>query len=217
MPRAAPANCAARCGWRRLRSSRAGRSCRISSVSPTSIRSCGSSSHWTTPGTILSGIGRCGGAYRRPQRQHRPCPQDRNSPSGSRCFPDVSLQSRNAAYPFRPDQAHAHRRTRRSELRRVVIPQERQVDVGPRPGTLPRPRSLDWGFIPTGERSVGSELQSGTLVRLLPDWEIGSSDIHVILPAGRVAKASARAFADFIVANMREIEGAPPKGAKRYA
>jgi hypothetical protein len=31
-------------------------------------------------------------------------------------------------------------------------------------------------------------------VRLLPDWEIGSSDIHVIRPAGRVAKASARAF-----------------------
>ena len=73
------------------------------------------------------------------------------------------------------------------------------------------------GIYSTGERSVGSELQSGTLVRLLPDWEIGSSDIHVILPAGCVAKASARAFADFIVANMREIEGAPPKGAKRHA
>jgi hypothetical protein len=39
----------------------------------------------------------------------------------------------------------------------------------------------------------------------------------VILPAGRIAKASARAFADFIAAHMREIEGKPPKGAKRNA
>lgn len=45
----------------------------------------------------------------------------------------------------------------------------------------------------------------GDLVRLLPDWEIGSSDIHVILPAGRAAKASARAFADFIAVEIREI------------
>ena len=64
---------------------------------------------------------------------------------------------------------------------------------------------------------VRSELQSGTLLRLLPDWEIGSSDIHVILPAGRIAKASARAFVDFIAAHTREIEGKPPKGPKRNA
>jgi DNA-binding transcriptional LysR family regulator len=62
------------------------------------------------------------------------------------------------------------------------------------------------GIISTGERSVRSELQSGSLVRLLSDWVIGSSDISVILPAGRVAKASARAFADFIAAHMREID-----------
>ena len=73
------------------------------------------------------------------------------------------------------------------------------------------------GICSTGERGVRSDLQSGTLVRLLPDWEIGSSDIHVILPAGRVAKASARAFADFIAANMRAIEGTSPKGARRHA
>jgi DNA-binding transcriptional LysR family regulator len=67
------------------------------------------------------------------------------------------------------------------------------------------------GICSTGERSILSELQSGAVVRILPDWEIGSSDINVILPAGRVAKASARAFADFITARMREIEGPSPK------
>lgn len=60
------------------------------------------------------------------------------------------------------------------------------------------------GIYSTGERSVLAELESGALVRLLPDWETGSSDINVILPAGRAAKASARAFADFIAAQVRE-------------
>jgi DNA-binding transcriptional LysR family regulator len=62
------------------------------------------------------------------------------------------------------------------------------------------------GIFSTGQRSVQAELQSGALVKVLPDWEIGASDINVILPAGRAAKASARAFADFIAAQVREIE-----------
>ena len=73
------------------------------------------------------------------------------------------------------------------------------------------------GIYSTGERSILSELQSGALVRVLPDWEIGSSDIYVILPAGRVAKASARAFADFITAHMRGIEGPSQKKSSRGA
>jgi DNA-binding transcriptional LysR family regulator len=71
------------------------------------------------------------------------------------------------------------------------------------------------GIYFTGERSIRSELQSGALVRLLTDWEIGSSDINVILPAGRVAKASARAFADFIAAHVSGIEDASPAEANR--
>jgi DNA-binding transcriptional LysR family regulator len=58
------------------------------------------------------------------------------------------------------------------------------------------------GIFSTGERSIRAELESGALVRVLPDWEIGSSDINVILPAGRAAKASARAFADFVAAQV---------------
>jgi DNA-binding transcriptional LysR family regulator len=66
------------------------------------------------------------------------------------------------------------------------------------------------GIFSTGQRSVQAELEAGSLVRLLPDWEIGSSDIDVILPSGRAAKASARAFADFIAALVREIETTSP-------
>jgi hypothetical protein len=39
---------------------------------------------------------------------------------------------------------------------------------------------------------------------------MGSSDISVILPAGRAAKPSARAFANFIAQQVREIEAARP-------
>lgn len=73
------------------------------------------------------------------------------------------------------------------------------------------------GICSTGERSILSALQSGALVHVLPDWEIGSSDINVILPAGRVAKASARAFADFIAMHMRKSEGLSRKESSRSA
>jgi DNA-binding transcriptional LysR family regulator len=62
------------------------------------------------------------------------------------------------------------------------------------------------GIYSAGQRSVQAELQSGVLVRVLRDWEIGASEINVILPAGRATKASARAFADFIAAQVRDIE-----------
>jgi DNA-binding transcriptional LysR family regulator len=66
------------------------------------------------------------------------------------------------------------------------------------------------GILSTGHGSVQAELRDGRLVQVLPDWEIGSSDISVILPAGRAAKASARAFADFVGQQVREIETAYP-------
>jgi DNA-binding transcriptional LysR family regulator len=64
------------------------------------------------------------------------------------------------------------------------------------------------GIISSGVLSMLKELESGLLVRVLPAWEMGSADMHVILPAGRAAKPSARAFADFISAELREREAA---------
>jgi DNA-binding transcriptional LysR family regulator len=62
------------------------------------------------------------------------------------------------------------------------------------------------GIMSTGALSILRELQSGQLVRVLPDWEMGTADIHVVLPAGRAAKPSARAFADFVVSELRNQE-----------
>ena len=62
------------------------------------------------------------------------------------------------------------------------------------------------GIISAGALGMLRELESGQLVRVLPDWEMGSADIHAILPAGRAAKPSARAFADFIGGQLRELD-----------
>ncbi|WP_246794963.1 LysR family transcriptional regulator [Burkholderia perseverans] len=64
------------------------------------------------------------------------------------------------------------------------------------------------GIVSAGSLGMLRELQSGQLVRVLPDWEMGSAEIHAILPAGRAAKPSARAFADFIGAELGEMEAA---------
>lgn len=44
------------------------------------------------------------------------------------------------------------------------------------------------------------ELDSGELVRLLPKWDAGFVELNAVFPAGRAAKAAARAFVDHVVA-----------------
>jgi DNA-binding transcriptional LysR family regulator len=44
------------------------------------------------------------------------------------------------------------------------------------------------------------ELEDGTLVRVLPDWDMGSVEMHAVFAAGRATKPSARAFAEFLTA-----------------
>ncbi|HTA90848.1 MAG TPA: LysR family transcriptional regulator [Polyangiaceae bacterium] len=70
------------------------------------------------------------------------------------------------------------------------------------------------GILSTGELAVMNELDAGRLVRVLPDWEMGSADINVVLPAGRAAKPSARAFADFMSAEFRELLAARSRGER---
>jgi hypothetical protein len=40
---------------------------------------------------------------------------------------------------------------------------------------------------------------------VLPDWEMGRADVRAVLTAGRAAKPAARAFVEFLVAELREI------------
>jgi DNA-binding transcriptional LysR family regulator len=70
------------------------------------------------------------------------------------------------------------------------------------------------GILSTGDLSVMSELESGQLVRVLPDWEMRSADINIVLPAGRAAKPSARAFADFMEAEFRQLQAAKNRGER---
>ena len=60
------------------------------------------------------------------------------------------------------------------------------------------------GIISAGELGMLKELQAGQLTRVLPDWQMGSADINVVLPAGRAAKPSARAFSDFMSTELRK-------------
>ncbi len=60
------------------------------------------------------------------------------------------------------------------------------------------------GIISAGLTGMLREIESGQLVRLLPDWEMGSAEVHAVVPAGRAAKPSARAFVDFIASDLRD-------------
>jgi DNA-binding transcriptional LysR family regulator len=61
------------------------------------------------------------------------------------------------------------------------------------------------GIVSTGHLSCRAEVTSGSLVRVLPDWAMGSADVNAVLPAGRATKPSARAFTDFLVKALRDL------------
>jgi DNA-binding transcriptional LysR family regulator len=70
------------------------------------------------------------------------------------------------------------------------------------------------GIVSSGLLGCAQELQAGVLARVLQDWDIGSGDIHAILPAGRAAKPSARLFANFMASLLGdEISEVHPRGA----
>ena len=55
------------------------------------------------------------------------------------------------------------------------------------------------GIASTGVIAAGKPLASRKLVRLLPDWDTGSVEVHAVFPAGRATKAAARALADHML------------------
>lgn len=58
------------------------------------------------------------------------------------------------------------------------------------------------GIISTSMIGCRKDIKSGALVRILPDWEIGFVEVHAILAGGRNAKASSRAFVDYLAQSM---------------
>jgi len=59
------------------------------------------------------------------------------------------------------------------------------------------------GILFTGDWGCRPELADGSLVVVLPDWDMGAVDIHAVFPAGRAAKRSARAFVEHLVATLQ--------------
>jgi DNA-binding transcriptional LysR family regulator len=59
------------------------------------------------------------------------------------------------------------------------------------------------GIVSTNIGSCRKELTSGALIRLLPEWDMGLTEVHAVMPGGRRAKPSARLFTEFLVAEFR--------------
>jgi DNA-binding transcriptional LysR family regulator len=59
------------------------------------------------------------------------------------------------------------------------------------------------GIAVSSETSARAELEAGLLVRLLPDWDFGSMEISALFVSGKTIKPAARAFMDFLIAQLR--------------
>jgi DNA-binding transcriptional LysR family regulator len=55
-------------------------------------------------------------------------------------------------------------------------------------------------IVATAGGACRSELEDGSLLRLLHDWSLGAVDLHAVFLAGRAAKQAARAFVDYLAA-----------------
>lgn len=54
------------------------------------------------------------------------------------------------------------------------------------------------GLVLTTLSAFRRELASGALVHVLPEWDLGSVDVHAVFPSGRAAKPSARAIVAYL-------------------
>lgn len=54
------------------------------------------------------------------------------------------------------------------------------------------------GVVSTTSWACQSEIETGTLTRLLPEWQMADLPVHAYFPMGRTTRLAARAFVDFI-------------------
>jgi DNA-binding transcriptional LysR family regulator len=59
------------------------------------------------------------------------------------------------------------------------------------------------GVIRLTEGACRRELESGALVRILDDWDLGTIDLSAVFPAGRAAKRAAHVFVDYLIGALR--------------
>jgi DNA-binding transcriptional LysR family regulator len=59
------------------------------------------------------------------------------------------------------------------------------------------------GIVASSENSARAELKAGKLVRVLSDWDFGSMEVNALFVSGKTIKPAARAFADFLLRELR--------------
>ncbi|MCA6110897.1 LysR family transcriptional regulator [Bradyrhizobium cenepequi] len=59
------------------------------------------------------------------------------------------------------------------------------------------------GIVASSLISAKAELESGALVRILSEWDFGSMEVNALFVSGKTIKPAARAFTDFLVAELR--------------
>jgi DNA-binding transcriptional LysR family regulator len=59
------------------------------------------------------------------------------------------------------------------------------------------------GILSAGYWGCRAELESGALVRVLPEWHLSNLEMYVVLAAGKAAPRAARAVADHLVTSLR--------------
>jgi DNA-binding transcriptional LysR family regulator len=59
------------------------------------------------------------------------------------------------------------------------------------------------GICSTGAWGSRAERESGALVEVLTDWKMENVEVNAVFPAGRAAKPSARAFAEYLARSFR--------------
>ena len=61
------------------------------------------------------------------------------------------------------------------------------------------------GIVMTSLGACRRELDGGALVRVLPDWDVGSVELNAVFASGRAAKPAARAFTDYLAGALDEV------------
>lgn len=66
------------------------------------------------------------------------------------------------------------------------------------------------GLVSMSRAGCAQEIASGQLVEVLTGWDMGQVELHAIFPAGRAAIPAARAFADFMAAELAKVLATAP-------
>jgi DNA-binding transcriptional LysR family regulator len=70
------------------------------------------------------------------------------------------------------------------------------------------------GIVISTSGSCAQEIADGVLVRVLEEWDLGQVDLHAVYAVGRQAKPAARAFTEFLLAELARLPRHQPRLGK---